>query len=240
MNQTISVAVQSVTPPIVWNALQRLRGRPAGRYPWREFGNMATCSNSKPLLEGEFAELYAKYQPLDPFIAIDVHRYRHYNVCFFASLCRQIPGDFVCAGVSRGVGPRIVFDFVDFPKLGKTLHLVDPFEGIVSNTDDKKAAHFNRDPDYVLRQYPPGSPIILHRKRIPLHLPGPFAFVFTDTGNPAADAEALPIFYEGLSPGGIFITEQYANNAQYYEPILDRLGVTPLWLPSGQGAIMKR
>jgi hypothetical protein len=241
MNQTLSAFVQSLAPPVIWNAYQRrLRGR-AGNFPWHDFGNMTTCANSKSLLEGKFAELYTKYQPLNPFVPINAHRYRRYNECIFAYFCRQIPGDFVCAGVSWGVGPRIVFDFTDFPHLvGKTFHLIDPFEGIVSNTTDTVAKHYNCDPDYVLRQYPPDAPVILHRKRIPLHLPGRLAFVFTDTGNPAADAEALPIFYEALNPGGIFMSEQYANNIEHYEPVLARLGVTPLWLPSGQGVIIKQ
>jgi hypothetical protein len=239
MNQTLSAAVQSVTPPIIWNMLQRMRGR-GQKFMWREFGNVATCTNSTPLLEGKFAELYAKYQTLDPFIPPEQWRYRIYNVCYFADCCRQVPGDFVCAGVSWGVAPRIVFDFVDFPTLGKTLHLIDPFEGIVSNDGSKVSDRFNREPDYVLRQYPAGASISLHRKRIPIHLPGALAFVFTDTGNPAADAAALPIFYEALSPGGIFMTEQYADNIPHYQPVLSRLDVTPLWLPSGQGVIIKR
>jgi hypothetical protein len=239
MNQTLSAVVQSFTPPIIWNSYQRLRGR-AQRFAWRDFGNMITCANSKPLLEGKFAALYAKYHSLDPFPSPKKNHYRNYNVCFFADFCRHIPGDFVCAGVSHGVTPRIVFDFVDFLTLGKTLHLIDPFEGIVSNDSKAISEVYNRDPDYVLRQYPPEAPIVLHRARIPLHLPGRFAFVFTDTGNPVADAESLPIFYEALNPGGVFITDQYANYIDHYEPVLSRLGVTPLWLPSGQGVIIKQ
>jgi hypothetical protein len=192
------------------------------------------------LLAGRFAELYEKYYTLDPFIPKEVWRYRLYNVAFFAQMCREIPGDFVCAGVSWGIAPRIVFDFTEFPSLGKILHLIDPFEGIVSNTSNKTSERYNHDPDYVLRQYPPGAPIVLHRERIPLRLPGRFAFIFTDTGNPAADAESIPIFYEALSPGGVFITEQYGNNIDIYEPVLNRLNLTPLWLPSGQGVIFKR
>jgi hypothetical protein len=238
MNQALSAAVQPVTPPIIWNVYQRLRGR-ATNSPWREFGQMATCARAKPLLEGKFAQLYARHRSLEPFGSHETNQYRNYNVCYFAYHCRGIPGDFVCAGVSWGVMPRIVFDFVDFPKLGKTLHLVDPFEGIVSNERNQVAESFNRDPDYVLRQYPSGAPVILHRKRIPIHLPGKFAFVFSDTGNPAADAEALPIFYEQLNSGGVFMTEQYANNIDVYEPVLKQLGVTPMWLPSGQGVIIK-
>jgi hypothetical protein len=73
-----------------------------------------------------------------------------------------------------------------------------------------------------------------------MRLPGPFAFVSTDTDNPRADAQALPIFYEAPSSGGVFITEQYANNADVYHNALRQIGVTPLWLPSGQGVIWKR
>lgn len=201
---------------------------------------MSTCADAKPLIEGEFADLYSRYRSLDPFETSDRWRYRIYNVCFFAHLCRDIPGDFVCAGVSWGVAPRIVYDYVDFPSLNKTLHLIDPFEGIVSNDRDKISSRFNLDPNYVLRQYPHGAPIIHHPERIPLHLPGKFSFVFTDTGNPEADASALPAFYEALSPGGIFITEQYANNAHLYKAALSKIGTTPLWMPSGQGVIIKR
>jgi len=239
MNLAISAFLQSITPPVIWNVCQHRRGR-GGVFPWREFGNVATCANSKPLLEGQFAELYEKYYGLDPFIPVEATRYRNYNVCFFANFCRTVPGDFACAGVSWGVTPRIVFDFTKFPSLDKTLHLIDPFEGIISNTSDKVAERFNRDPDYVLRQYPPSAPIVLHRRRIPFPIFTRLAFVFSDTGNAAADAEAIPIFYEALNPGGVFITNSYANDIHYYEPVLKRLGLTPLWLPSGQGVIVKR
>jgi hypothetical protein len=239
MNQTLSAAVQALTPPILWNAMQRLR-RLQGRHPWREFGQMSTCADAAPLLTGIFADLYNRYRTLDPFETSDRWRYRLYNVCMFAEACRGIPGDFVIAGVSWGVAPRIVYDYVDLSNLGKKLHLIDPFEGIVANDSTAVSSRYNCDPDYVLRQYPADAPVVLHRERIPMRLPGPFAFVSTDTGNPRADAQALPIFYEALSPGGVFITEQYANNADVYHDALRQIGVTPLWLPSGQGVIWKR
>lgn len=237
MNQKLSVAAQSILPPIIWNALQRARGR-AAISPWREFGHAATTANAMPILQGEFAGLYEKYQPLDPHVRKESWRYRLYNVASFARLCRSVPGDFVCAGVSWGIAPRIVFDYVDFLTLGKTMHFIDPFEGIVANDSAAVSPIYNQDPDYVLRQYPPGSPVTLHKKRIPLRMDRPLAFVFTDTGNPDADAASIPIFYEDLSPGGIIISEQYANNIQHYDRLGD-LGIFPIWLPSGQGVIFK-
>jgi hypothetical protein len=239
MKPAVLNLVQSLTPPALWNVYLRLRGF-GSVYPWRQFGNVMTGANAKPLLEGRYSELYEKYYRLDPFLPIELTRYRNYNVCYFASLCLDVPGDFLCAGVSWGITPRIVFDFTDFPSLGKTLHLIDPFEGIVANDSDKVSERYNRDPDFVLRQYPAGAPVKIHRERVPYKVPGQFAFIFSDTGNAAADAETMPIFYEQLSPGGIFITNSYANDIGYYEPVFARLGVTPLWLPSGQGVVFKR
>jgi len=103
----------------------------------------------------------------------------------------MFPGDFVYAGVSWGVTPCMVFELLDFASLGKTLHLIDPFEGTIATTG-AHAQTFNGDPDYVLRQYPQGAPIVLHRKPIPLRCPVSW-LSFLWTGDPAADATALPI-----------------------------------------------
>jgi hypothetical protein len=238
MKETFSAAVRFITPPVIWDAYLRLRGL-GQNHPWRQFKKMATCADATPLFKGKFAKIHNKYRALNPFAA-DTYRYLHYNVCYFASLCRHVPGDFVCAGVSFGATAKIVYEFVDFPTLGKTLHLIDPLEGIVAKDSNRVSRNYNRDSDYVLRQYPPGSPIVHHRKRVPLRLPGPLAFVFTDTGNPAADAQSLPIFYEALSPGGIILTDQYGDDIELYDSVLEPIGVSPFWLPSGQGVIVKR
>jgi len=92
----------------------------------------------------------------------------------------------------------------------------------------------------VLKQYPPGSPIVLHRKRVPLRLPDPLAFVLTDTGHVEAAAKSLPIFYDALSPGGMIVSFEYGQNTELFAPFVQRFGITPLWLPSGQGVFVKQ
>jgi hypothetical protein len=73
-----------------------------------------------------------------------------------------------------------------------------------------------------------------------MRLPGPLVFVFTDTGDARIGAESLPIFYETLSPGGVIVAFEYGQNTELYAPFLKQLGVTPFWLPSGQGVIIKQ
>ena len=87
----------------------------------------------------------------------EVGRTRVYTVCYFANLCRNVLGDFAL----------VLFDFTDFVTLGKTLQLIDPFEGIVSNKSDRLSNRYNRDPDRVFRQYAPNAPLEL----LPLWLP---------------------------------------------------------------------
>ena len=233
----LSKAAWWITPPIIWE--QYLRLRKLGHvFPWQTFRTMATAIDPKPLLVGRFADIHNKFCGLDPFTG-EAYRYMHYNLCYFANLCRNVPGDFVCAGVSFGASVKIVYEFVDFSNLGKTFHLIDPLEG---KTDTGQISpNYNRDPDYILKQYPEGAPIVLHREFIPLRLSGPLAFVFTDTGNPEAESESLPIFYGDLSQGGIIVIGgQYGHNIKSFEPYFQNLGVTPLWLPSGQGVIIKQ
>lgn len=227
MKRKLSDIVRSAAPRPLWNAYLRARG--LGQiHSWRTFDYMATRADPRPLFEGRFAELYAKYSSLDPNLDPEQGRYVHYFSCFFAGLCRHIPGDFVCAGISYGVGAKMVFEFTDFQSLGKTLHLIDPFEGIAVGGI---AGNYNRDPEYVRRQYPADAPIVIHRARIPLHLPGKLAFVLSTTGVPAAEEASVPIFYEALSPGGILISDRGIHKLP---------SVTPLWMPSGFAVYFKQ
>jgi hypothetical protein len=227
IKRKLSGLVRSVAPLPVWNAYLRARG--LGQvHSWRTFGYMATRADPRRLFEGRFAELYAKYSSLDPNLDPEKARYVHYCNCYFAALCRHVPGDFVCAGISYGVGAKMIFEFTDFPSLGKTLHLIDPFEGI---SVGGVAENYNRDPEYVRRQYPADAPIVIHRARIPLRLPGKLAFAISTTGVPVAEEASVPIFYEALSPGGILISDRGIHKLP---------SVTPLWLPSGLAVYFKQ
>jgi hypothetical protein len=237
MNRNVSVVAQKITPPIIWDAYLRLR-RLGRRFPWQEFGRMSTCAQAKPLLEGKFANAYATYQPLDPFSSHESWRYNSYNVCAFAQLCARIPGDFLFGGVAWGATARTAFEFVNFDLLDKTLHLVDPFDARTTIANIKKTESYNCDPNYVRKQYPAGSRVIIHQQPIPISV-GPLAFVCLETGDYEADIAAIPSFYRDLSSGGAMICYRYADFSEFYEPMLKEIGADAFWLPSGQCVIFK-
>ena len=252
----LAIARQLI-PPRVWEAGKRvLRRRSAIRaaaqasrgdgYRSKTYQGVVTRHNARPLHVGRFAELYERRQPLDPHVPLDTTRYRIYNVCTFARLCRHVPGDFLVAGVSFGVAPRVVYDYVDFSSLGKTFHFVDPFLGIRTVAEPRKLAKYNDNFEYVRKQYPSDAPVRFHLTLIPVGLPLPgvnrLAFVHLNTSDHRSEAESLPYFIEAMSPGGVLIIDDYAiddGHFEVYDPVLRDLGIEPLWLPSGQCVLSK-
>lgn len=237
-----------LTPPMLWEAMLRLAGHvvyPDAPYRTLMHSGIATRANTRPLHVGRFAELYERHGRLDPYVPINSIRYRLYNVCMVAHLCRSVPGDFIFAGVSFGVAPRLIYDFVDLPALDKSLHLIDTFEGVGTITGGSKdtRSYYNTDIDYVRAQYPDHASVQFHRKLIPDALPlrgvERVAFVSMNTGDAAANAASLPILWEALSPGGAIMTDQYARGIQHFDPYIEQLGIEPFWFATGQGAFFK-
>jgi hypothetical protein len=250
---------RDLTPPIIVRGAKRALGidrqpQPPPAPPplddWRkaEYQGVRTAHNARPLHVGRFAEAFERHYRLDPWhLDPNVLRYRVYNLCRLAELCRDVPGDFVVCGVSWGVAPRVIYDYLDFASLGKTFHFVDPFTGIDSMSGGGVVAKYNADPDYVRRQYPADAPVRIHRVAIPAGLPlagaERFAFVYLNTSDGEAEARSLAYFLERLGRGGWMTIDLWAicgGHFDVYESALAQLGAEPIWFPSGQGAITKR
>jgi hypothetical protein len=234
MRQQLSEVARQLTPPIICNACLRARSlKQRGRE--RQFDNVRTESDPTPILYGRFAAIHDRYHSINPAYTTPTrYRLQHYVACWFATVARKVPGDFVIAGASYGASAKVIYEYVDFPSRGKILHLVDPLEG---NAHGVVSPNYNIDPDRVLRLFERGF-VKLHRQPAPIEL-GPLAFVYGDTGDPESDCAALPSFYEQLSPGGIWVSNYYGNDTGVYRATLDRLRVEPLWLPNGMGVIIK-
>lgn len=163
----------------------------------------------------------------------------------FAEFAKSIPGDFLSAGISYGVAPRVIYDFVEFERLGKTYHFIDPFSG-VNNPSADGAYRYNTDFGFVRRQYPTNAPVQFHQELIPDCLPlaglDALAFVHLNVTYPPAEAASLPYLYEKLSPGGFILIDYYSFGAgQYddYDPALEEIGASVFSMVTGQGVIHK-
>jgi hypothetical protein len=235
VKRQLSRVAYQLTPPILWNAYLRARSLKQ-RNTEHQFDNVRTVADPTPVLNGRFGAIHDRYYSINPnYTTSTRYRLQHYVACWFAMLARPVPGDYVIAGVSHGVSAKVIYEYVDLPNLGKTMHLVDPFDG--KTVRGAIAASYNTDPERVLRLFERGF-VKLHRQPAPIEL-GSLAFVYGDTGDVESDAAALPSFYEQLNPGGIWVSNYYGTETGAYREALNRLHVEPLWLPNGQGVIIK-
>ncbi len=242
--------IKQFVPPIIWSFAKTFfapkiptASSVAGRYQNIDYQGVSTVHNMRCMHEGFFARIYEQWRGLNPANAPEVTRLRQYLACMFAEWTKDVEGDFLTAGISYGVAPRVIYDFIDFPSLGKVWHFIDPFTG--ANVPD--GYFYNTNPEIVKKQYPNEARIILHENYIPDVFPIKsieyLAFVHLNTAACAAEAESLPYLYDKLSPGGIILIDTYAfgNGAfETYNEKIKKLGATVFTMVTGQCVIRKK
>jgi O-methyltransferase len=231
---------KAVTPPVLWGLARKLLKRSLPT----SYQGVATQHNMRWLHEGRFAEIYDRHSRLNPYTIPNETRLRQYLDCMFAEFAKHVPGDFLSAGISYGVAPRVIYDFVDFARLGKTYHFIDPFLGI--NNPGETIAPYNTDFEFVRNQYAADAPVKFHLGLIPDCFPlaglEALAFVHLNTSHVVAEAASLPYLYERLSPGGIILIDYYSFGfGQFagYDPAIEQVGASVFSMITGQGVIRK-
>lgn len=197
------------------------------------------------LHEGRFAEIHDRHRQLNPFNSANESRLRQYSACMFAEFSKKVPGDFLSAGISFGVAPRVIYDFVEFERLGKTYHFIDPFLG--ANYPGEGVNPYNTDFEFVRKQYREDAPIVFHRELLPDCFPlegleRGLAFIHLNTTHPPAEAASLNFLYEKLNPGGFMVIDSYSFGQgafEVYEPVIRKIGAKVFSLVTGQGVIQK-
>ena len=242
-SQTVRNLARSVTPPILWELARKLRQHHLPPPP-PSYQGVVTQHNMRWLHEGRFAEIYDRHHHLNPFNAPNETRLRQYFACMFAEFAKSVPGDFLSAGISFGVAPRVIYDFTEFERLEKIYHFIDPFLGI--NNPSETVSPYNTDFEFVHRQYPADAPIKFHRKLIPECFPlvglEALAFAHLNVTHPPAEAASLQYLYEKLSPGGFILIDYYSfGHGQFetYDPAIKKVGASVFSMVSGQGVIHK-
>jgi hypothetical protein len=243
-SQAIKSLARAVAPPILWDLARTLCRRDLPFSP-SDYQGVVTQHNMRWLHEGRFAEIYDRYRKFNPFNGPNETRLRQYCVCMFAEFSKNIPGDFLSAGISFGVAPRVIYDFVEFERLGKTYHFIDPFLGINYPGDGPNP--YNTDFEFVRKQYPVHAPVVFHKALLPDCFPlegliRGLAFIHLNATHPSAEAASLPYLYEKLNQGGFIVIDDYSFGAgQFgdYDPVIQSIGAKAFSLVTGQGIIQK-
>jgi hypothetical protein len=229
------VSLARFVPPILADAYRRAIGRPRQH----SYQGVTTPFNMRQLHEGRFAEAFDPIYPSDPLFRTDgdLVRLRCYLAHVFAETAMAIRGDYLAAGISYAVVPKVIYELT-LKGSGRSFHLLDPLL-------DAQGDGWCTDPALVLRRFEGDAAVHLHQRLIPdafpLPLPNGLAFVHLDTSNEDAELASLPYLVAVLNPGGVMVMDSYGfgDFAERYDAVAADLGQRILAMPSGQGVLIK-
>lgn len=180
-------------------------------------------------------------------------RWRVFVACWAASHARELEGDFVECGVSRGGISRAVMEYIGFQGLGKTFYLLDTYCGIperMKETTARVAFDYSECFADVEKTFSCFPNVRLIRGMVPETLAhvkaDSVAYLSLDMNCAEPEIAAAEFFWEKLSPGALVLLDDYCYSGEYnlqyqaFNKFAKSKGVEVLPLPTGQGLIVKR
>lgn len=224
-----------LTPPLLQRLVRRVRGKPSRHI----YQGVNTPFDMSALHHGRFASIYDAAYPNDPQLVGNgnVLRLRAYQAYLFAEIAMRARGDYLAAGVSYGVIPKVLYE-LSLRGSGRTFHLIDPL------VDQERVGYCN-DPALVSKLLDGDPAVRLQLGAIPavfpLALPDGLAFAHLNTGDEEAELASLPYLVDHLNPGGVIVLDEYASQqaASRYDAAATHLGASVFTLPTGQGVLVK-
>jgi len=189
--------------------------------------------------------------------------WRYHTLIWAARTCMAVSGDFVECGVYRGDMTWMVTEMADLRGANKKFYIYDTFTGFApqySSADDFPGApqyleEIDREyraadiESYVRNRFRDKDYVVVTKGVVPdvLHeiVPQRIAFLHLDMNSPRAEAAALELLLDRLTPGGIVVFDDYGwKHFQNHKEATDRWlaarGQVILELPTGQGLMIKR
>lgn len=189
--------------------------------------------------------------------AADLHiEWRVHTLCWAAAHASKLTGDFVECGVNTGIYSLAICHYLDFNSLDRDFWLFDTFNGIPASqmTDGERAvirpdvANYFECYELARSNFAPYRRAHLVRGTVPETLDTVtierVAYLSIDMNITAPEVAALEHFWPRLVSGGVVVLDDYgwlAHTAQRValDAVAQRVGVSILTLPTGQGLLLK-
>lgn len=213
-----------------------------------------TLHNSSFMEDEDFIKAYAEGKKTGSWGNYDIE-WRVHIVLYYARYASALEGDFVECGVNKGGLSRAIVEDIDFNETGKIFYLFDTFQGfdssVLSEAEKLKYAgltHYEDTYDHVKNIFKNFPAVKIIKGTVPKTLSevtiDKVSFVSIDMNCVLPEKEALDFFWPRLVKGGVIVLDDFAyqsfeeQNSAHKKWAKER-GVSILFLPTGQGIIMK-
>ena len=184
----------------------------------------------------------------------DSLKWRVHTLCWAASHCLAIEGDFIECGVYLGFSMSVVAKYINFASIKKSMYLYDTYEGIPEEYNSEKRSNkvYNANPnmyDQVVAKFKDYDNILPIKGTVPdsftKQCPKKIAFLHIDMNSSKSEIAALEHLFEKLSKGGIIIFDDfgwmgYDKQTKAEIDWLAKHDHKILELPTGQGMVIKK
>lgn len=180
-------------------------------------------------------------------------KWRAHTLCWAASHCLGIEGDFVECGVYLGFSMSVVAEYLNFSQQQKKMYLYDTYEGIPEeyNSESRSNKVYESDPnifDKVVKKFKKYKNVIPIKGIVPdsfeTESPKKIAFLHIDMNSSKSEIAALEQLFDRVSTGGIIVFDDfgwfgYTKQAVLEIEWLKKRNHRILELPTGQGCVIK-
>lgn len=170
----------------------------------------------------------------------------------------RLEGDFVECGVNTGILSLAICDYLDFNSLDKRFFLFDTFSGIPEDQSGygespdnirQKNRYYSDCYDLARQNFAPWPKACLVRGKVPDTLGkvdiDRVCYLSLDMNVAEPELAALEHFWPKLVQGAVVLIDDYGwQTCEQQKAAIDgfasRIGIPVLFLPTGQGVIVKR
>ena len=207
------------------------------------------------LTDEDFVSAYSQGEATGSW---DTNRLRwrvHIALCL-AKYSASIRGDYIECGVNLGGNCRAQLTYIPHLLINRNYYLVDTFSGIPSDSIDEverrygvSEKHYTYTYDRVCQSFADHERVKVIRGRVPAILDSlvisSLAFVHLDMNVGKSEYLAAKKLWPLISPGGVLLlddvcySKKYTKTAEYFSSFARDVGSTLIFLPTGQGLILK-
>jgi hypothetical protein len=166
-------------------------------------------------LDNDFTEFLQTFDELNGF-----NSERRWMMQQLVRLVTAVPGNTAECGAYKGAGSYLIARMNAVAPMARTHHVIDSFEGLSEpgthdglNWTRGDLASSENELRRNLEQF--GASVVVHKGWIPAVFHSierePFAFVHVDVDLYAPTRESLEFFYPLLSPGAVFLCDDYGS-----------------------------
>jgi len=206
------------------------------------------------LYDAKFKEIYENAVNDGLAISPTIH-WRAHVMCWAASNCIKLNGDFVECGVNKGFLSKIIMDYVSFENANKNFYLLDTYEGfsekyLLPSEISKGIKNGVYQPCYesFVKYFSKYQNVKIIKGIVPETLnlvkADKIAFLSIDMNNAVPEIEAVKYFWDKLVIGAMIILDDYGHagheaQKDAFDSLSNDLSFKILSLPTGQGLIIK-